>query len=1121
MRKKKFVCKMTAVFLSAVLAVSGMTMDSQTKVHAAKMGQVQNEFRFGGEQTELSPGEYTLPVALKNAGDITKDSMAASCVRDGKLVINPDGTADITIGLQAVSVFGVTAWAENWAIYKTDLTGEKESAEATANEEGNVDSIKFRLPDNAMDGVYTDMYVSAMNTTMQAYFAFDYANAALSGGADAAEKKNGSAKVEQFGGYDVNVAVSVLEGKIADLEVEGANFEGAYADFNKSKLQAAVDGLKPSYIGKSATDAKGLEGIDAVSGATYSSDAIRSAVFHALGLEGGKEVITLPMQKLEKGRYQVDIAFYTDNVKHSLVENDKAKAVITADADGNMTLTTAVINGTVKEPLYFYDFNGYYEGNDRNGILKATDKVKKGGIDFSDDVFGAEEQVVTEVTFPLEGDFAEIYYTNASIYVPAMKNLTGELAGVTFDQGRFSSDCFAKVYWDSLEKVGPADDGPGFGSEGIELAEGTYAIPAGMKNASDPTKDSMAASCLRGAFLTVNPDGSATVTLDLAAVSVMGQTAWASDWKVFKEQNITSDTVDADVMKKDADGNVTQIAFVLPNNHADGVYVSMNAMGGRVMHAYLAIDFANATVKEEGLEDGVYAVEGVMYKPDLKTKSMADAAFSHTMPMTVQDGKASLTMNFKGMEITGFNGYLGRLKYYAAGYQKDAFGAPVGELKDVTVESVQKYSDGAVISDDFGLDYPDIISFEVIPEALEDGILPLQVFMPIMEGITAGTGNQNVYLKLDLEHMEKTTAEDERFHDTDTAPENPSAKPLPVDKTALRALIGTADAEASRTDAAYTSETLEALKAALANARAVAEKEDATAEEVQAQVKALDEAVKALERQPEPATANKAALQQAIAKAKGLAAQTAVYTADSIRALNRAITIAQEVYNNANALQADVDAQVTALNAAEKALVKQPENETPKVTKPAAPSKVKAASAAYNKIKLTWAAVSGANGYEVCQYNSSTKQYSRVASATGTSYTRGSLKTGQKYTFKIRAYKTVNGEKIYGSYSKAVSAKPTLSSAAGVKAKNSKKGTVLVSWKKVSGASGYEVYRSTKKSSGFKKVAAVKKGSTVKYTDKKLKKGRTYYYKVKAYRTVSGKKVPASYSKTVKVKIKK
>ena len=907
MCRKKFTHKIAAALLSAALVVSWIPVNGPIIVNAAETEQAENAFSFGSSQTQLSPGTYTLPVALKNAGDISKDSMAASCVRDGRIVVNPDGSADITIGLQAVSVFGITAWASNWMIYSTDLNGEKEAATPSADADGNVDSITFRLPDNAMDGVYTDMFVSAMNTTMQAYFAFDYANAVLVGGQETGEKKTGSAKVEQFGGYDVHVAVSVLEGKIEALEIEGANFEGTYADFNKTKLQAAIDGLKLSYTGKSATDAKELEGIDAVSGATYSSDAIRLAVLDALGLEGSKEEITLPTQKLEKGTYQVDIAFYTDNVKHSLVEHDKAKAVIKADAEGNLTLTTAIISGTVKEPLYFYDFNGYYEGNDRNGTLKPAANVKKADTDYSDDVFGAEEQVVTEVSFPLEGDFAEIYSANASIYVPAMKNLTGDVGGVTFEQGRFSSDCFAKIYWDSLEKI-----------------------------------------------------------------------------------------------------NV-----------------------------------------EETLEDGVYAVQGTMYKPDLKTKSMADSAFSHTMPMTVQDGKATLRMNFKAMEITGLNGYLGRLKYYGSGYQKDAYGAPTGTLKDVTVKSVQKYSDGAVISDDFGTDYPDIISFEVIPEALEDGIVPLQVFVPIMESITAGTGSQNVYLKLDLENMEKTAAEDPRFQDTDTAPENPSGQPTPqpVDKTALLAWIETADAEAARTDVTYTSETLGRLKAALANARATADKEDATAEEVQAQVTALSQAIKALEQQPKP--------------------------------------------------------------------------NVPAIRKPAAPSRVKAASAAYNKIKLTWSAVSGANGYEVYQYNSSDKRYQRAATVTGTSYTWKSLKTGQSYKYKVRAYKTVNREKLYGAFSKAVSAKPALSKASGVKAANTKSKATLVSWKKVSGASGYLVYRSTKKNAGFKKVAASKKNKTVKYTDRKLKKGKTYYYKIRAYRTVNGKNVYAPYSNTVKVKIRK
>ena len=62
----------------------------------------------------------------------------------------------------------------------------------------------------------------------------------------------------------------------------------------------------------------------------------------------------------------------------------------------------------------------------------------------------------------------------------------------------------------------------------------------------------------------------------------------------------------------------------------------------------------------------------------------------------------------------------------------------------------------------------------------------------------------------------------------------------------------------------------------------------------------------------------------------------------------------------------------------------------------------------------------------------------------------------------------------------------------------SSKGKVNLKWQKVNGAAGYVVYRSTKKGSRYTKIAEITKGSTVKYTDKTAKKGKKYYYKVRA-----------------------
>jgi fibronectin type 3 domain-containing protein len=82
-----------------------------------------------------------------------------------------------------------------------------------------------------------------------------------------------------------------------------------------------------------------------------------------------------------------------------------------------------------------------------------------------------------------------------------------------------------------------------------------------------------------------------------------------------------------------------------------------------------------------------------------------------------------------------------------------------------------------------------------------------------------------------------------------------------------------------------------------------------------------------------------------------------------------------------------------------------------------------------------------------------------------------------------------------------------------------KKG-IRITWKKVSGANGYYIYRSTKKKSGYKKIHVVKKGKTQSYLDKKARKGKTYYYKIRTYKKAGGKKMQSNWSKVVRKKYK-
>ena len=85
----------------------------------------------------------------------------------------------------------------------------------------------------------------------------------------------------------------------------------------------------------------------------------------------------------------------------------------------------------------------------------------------------------------------------------------------------------------------------------------------------------------------------------------------------------------------------------------------------------------------------------------------------------------------------------------------------------------------------------------------------------------------------------------------------------------------------------------------------------------------------------------------------------------------------------------------------------------------------------------------------------------------------------------------------------------------------SKKKKVTLKWKKNSKATGYEIYRATKKNGKYKKIRTIKKASAATFTDSKVKKGKTYYYKVRAYKTVKGNKANGKFSAVRKVKIKK
>ena len=145
-------------------------------------------------------------------------------------------------------------------------------------------------------------------------------------------------------------------------------------------------------------------------------------------------------------------------------------------------------------------------------------------------------------------------------------------------------------------------------------------------------------------------------------------------------------------------------------------------------------------------------------------------------------------------------------------------------------------------------------------------------------------------------------------------------------------------------------------------------------------------------------------------------------------------------------------------------------------------------------VQVKWSRVTGATGYIVYRKGAG-KGWARIAdikNGSTVSYTDTTAASGTTYTYTVRAY---NGSTM-GDWHSARSVKrlsdPKLTSASKVS------GGINVRWTRVTGATGYIVYRKSG-SGSWGRIADIKSGSTVSYTDRTAKAGTTYTYTVRAY----------------------
>ena len=157
--------------------------------------------------------------------------------------------------------------------------------------------------------------------------------------------------------------------------------------------------------------------------------------------------------------------------------------------------------------------------------------------------------------------------------------------------------------------------------------------------------------------------------------------------------------------------------------------------------------------------------------------------------------------------------------------------------------------------------------------------------------------------------------------------------------------------------------------------------------------------------------------------------------------------------------------------------------------KPSAPVVKIGNSSTSGKPMLTWNAVSGATSYKVYRATSQNGTYSLLGTVTATSYTNTGAKAGVTYYYKVKAVNSA-GE---SAYSNVVSGRATVTTL--TMGHSASSGKPQLTWKAVSGAASYKVYRATSKNGAYSVINTTK---ALTYTNVGAALGTTYYYKVEA-----------------------
>lgn len=158
-------------------------------------------------------------------------------------------------------------------------------------------------------------------------------------------------------------------------------------------------------------------------------------------------------------------------------------------------------------------------------------------------------------------------------------------------------------------------------------------------------------------------------------------------------------------------------------------------------------------------------------------------------------------------------------------------------------------------------------------------------------------------------------------------------------------------------------------------------------------------------------------------------------------------------------------------------------------------------SSTSSTVKLTWTAVPGSPSYRIYEYDATTKKYVGLRNVATNSVTITGLPSNSLRNYRVRAYMSVSGEYRWSKPSAVIKTYTAPAKASGLKVSSYGNTALKLTWAKVSGATGYRVYKynpSTKLYEAYRTLTATA------LSVPNLTAGTVYYFKVRAYRTVEG-----------------